>query len=50
MRDYGWQFVAKFKKYIYSHSTKYIQSILHPATVYLCIFEIWYLFNFKEMI
>ena len=42
--DYGWPFVndAKFKKYIFSHSTKYIctQGIfLHPATVYLCCFN-----------
>ena len=50
---YGWQFVAKFKKYIYSHSTKYIciqGIILHPATIYLCSFKEYYLFNFKEMI
>ena len=38
--DYGWPFVndAKFKKYIYSHATKYICTqgiILHPATVYI---------------
>ena len=53
--DYGWLFVnnAKIKKYIYSHSTKYIctQSIiLHPATVYLCSFKELYVFDFKEMI
>ena len=44
--DYGWPFVndEKFKKYIYSHSTKYICTqgiILHPATVYL--------YSFKEL-
>ena len=38
--DYGLPFVnnAKIKKYIYSHSTKYICTqgiILHPATVLL---------------
>ena len=48
--DYGWPFVndAKFKKYRYSHSTKYICTqgiILHPATVYLCSFKELYLFN-----
>ena len=53
--DYGWPFVnnAKIKKYIYSHSTKYICTqdiILHPATVYLCSFKELHLFNFKEMI
>ena len=53
--DYGWPFVnhAKIKKYIYSHSTKYICTqgiILHTATVYLRSFMESYLFNFKEMI
>ena len=53
--DYGWLFVnnAKIKKYIYSHSTKYVCTqgiILHPATVYLCSSKELYLFNFKEMI
>ena len=53
--DYGLPFVnnAKIKKYIYSHSTKYICTqgiILHPATVYLCSFKELYVFNFKEMI
>ena len=53
--DYGWPFVnnAKIKKYIYSHSTKYICTqgiILHPATVYLCSFKELYVFNFKEII
>ena len=52
--DYGWPFIndAKFKKYIYSYSTKYICTqgiVLHPATVYLCSFKEVYLFNFKEM-
>ena len=44
---------AKFKKRIYSHSTKHICTqgiILHPATIYLCSFKGLYLFNFKEMI
>ena len=44
---------AKFTKYIYSHSRKYVctQSItLHPATLYLCSFKELYLFNFKEII
>ena len=44
---------AKFTKYIYSHSTKYIctQGIIsHPVTVYLYSFKELYLFNFKEMI
>ena len=53
--DYGWPFVndAKFKKYMYSHSTKYICTqgiIFHSATVYLCSFKELYLFNFKDMI
>ena len=53
--DYGWPFVnnAEIKKYIYSHSTRYICTqgiILHPVTVYLCSFKELYLFNFKEMI
>ena len=53
--DYGWSFVndATFKKYIYSHSTKYICTqgiILHPATVYICSFKELYLFSFKKMI
>ena len=52
---YGWPFVndAKFKKYIYPHSTKCICTqgiVLHPATVYLCSFKKFYLFNFKEII
>ena len=53
--DYGWPFVndAKFKKYIYSHSKKYICTqgiILHPATMYLCSLKELNLFNFKEII
>ena len=52
---YGLPFVnnTKIKKYIYSHLTKYICTqgiILHPATVYLCIFKELYLFNFKVLI
>ena len=53
--DYGWPFVnnAKIKKYIYSHSTKYICTqdiILHPETVYIFSFKEFYVFSFKEMI
>ena len=38
--DYGWPFVndAKFKNYIYSHSTKYICTSRHYFTSSNCIF------------
>ena len=43
----------RHERFAYSHSTKYIctqDTILHPATVYLCSFKELFLFNFKDIL